>query len=238
MKLSDLALPLLGSAAILLSFEAMPVEVALYQRGCGLHLFNEEAYKPPNLQSLDQIPTMVRQKLDRHLNERLTEAVYGRLRFSVGQFIDSREIERIHSQQQKLYPGSAPRVIPSYELCFTYENPAAGIKSFAAEIQLREDGGVVEDIRLPSFRNSPEKRKLIGLDDAKKIALERIKSMFGREASINGVELNYRREDDAIVWVFSKTLEYKEHYFGHFYRVEVSAHDGRVLSSSKVSEIY
>ena len=203
-----------------------------------MHIFNEGHYQAPNVLSLENIPEKIRAALAEHLKNRLTEPFYRSLRFSTGQFISANEKNQIYEYESRKYPSYAHRKVPSYELCFEFSNSSVGIDSYSAEIQFNEDGSVLDEIKLPSFRQFPQKLEFIAFQRAEAIAMAELKAKVEKAEDFDRVRLDYNLADDSIVWVFDKFSEYKRDFYGRYWRIEISAHDGRVLNSAQGDEIY
>ena len=72
-------------------------------------------YKPPNPQSLADIPESIRLELIAHLQKRLGESFYRRLEFAGGQVVDIDDLRRIDPSSMN-YRWE----VPAYDLHFTF----------------------------------------------------------------------------------------------------------------------
>jgi hypothetical protein len=174
-------------------------------------------YRPVEAHSLSEIPAPVRTKLIAHLHDRLGPFAE-RLIFAGGEIVD---FERLARED----PGSKDiqQEIHAYDLHFSFQMPTVGIRSYTAQIRLRRDGSVLEEIDLPAFASAPEKLNFISLKDAASVAV-----VHGFSRNDIYPEIIYFKDADSIVWAFTEkisddgtSLDLKNIY--------VSAHNGAVL---------
>ena len=174
-------------------------------------------YEPVEPQSLAEVPAPVRLKLINHLRQRLGN-FSERLVFAGGQIVDFERLAR-EEPDSKDYQWE----VHAYDLHFSFQMPEIGIQSYTAQIELRSDGSVLEEIDLPAFATSPEKLKFISLEKAASIAVAK-----GYSRKDLDPDISYFKDADALVWKFQETtsddgltIKYKNIY--------VSAHNGEVL---------
>jgi len=174
-------------------------------------------YEPVKPRSLSEIPSPVRDKVLNHLRERLGSFT-DRLTFTGGEIVDFKQLARDHPDSKK-YKWE----VHAYDLHFAFQMPNIGIRSYTAQIQLRRDGSVLEEIDLPAFASSPEKLNFITLEKAASVA---VASGFSRKDI--DPKITYFKAADALVWEFEELVSdyglvkiYKKLY--------VSAHNGAVL---------
>jgi hypothetical protein len=151
-------------------------------------------YKPPNPQSLAEIPESIRVGLIAHLQKRLGENFYRRLEFAGGQVVDVDELHRID-------PGSKNYrwEVPAYDLHFTFHMHEIGLESYTAQIQLRKDGTVLREIDLPNFVHDPGKLKFTTLASALQTAKTK-----GFDPNKISAQIAYDSGADALVWRLSE----------------------------------
>ena len=101
--------------------------------------------------------------------------------------------------------------------------PEIGIASYTAQITLRKDGSIIEDIDLPSFANVPEKLKIYPLQSA----MQNL-SKHGYNRHKVSKEITYDRRKDILVWQFSQVL-FDNGVGIEIKTIEISAHDGTVV---------
>ena len=182
-------------------------------------------YEPIEPESLDEVPAPVRVKLLNHLKDRLGP-FSDRLTFTGGQIVDFERLARDEPDSKNF-----KWEVHAYDLHFTFQMPDIGIKSYTAQIELRSDGSVLEEIDLPAFAHSQDKLKFISLQRAASIAVAK-----GYNRKTLDPEIVYFKEADSLVWKFQETtsddglnIEYKNIY--------VSAHTGAILKEFSSSAI-
>ena len=182
-------------------------------------------YEPVEPDSLEEIPAPVRVKLLNHLKDRLGPFTE-RLTFAGGQMVDFERLAR-EEPDSKDFEWE----VHAYDLHFTFQMPGIGIKSYTAQIELRSDGSVLEEIDLPAFASSPDKLNFISLQSAASIAVAE-----GYNRNKLSPEIIYFKDADSLVWKFQETtsddglnIEYKNIY--------VSAHNGKILKEFSSSAI-
>jgi hypothetical protein len=183
------------------------------------------SYKPVEPKSLAEVPAKVRLKLLNHLRDRLG-SFSDRLTFAGGQIVDFERLARDQPDSKDFRWE-----VPAYDLHFAFQMPEIGVQSYTAQIKLRSDGSVLEEIDLPAFSTSPEKLKFISLQRAASIAVGR-----GYKRKHLCPQIIYFKDSDALVWEFAETtsddglmIEYKNIY--------VSAHNGEILKEFTSSAI-
>ncbi len=150
-------------------------------------------YYPFEPSSLNDLPNYIREKLEAHLQERLG-SFYENLRFSGGQIVDLNRLYNVYEKARdfKWTPYS-------YYLCFSFADTTNGISMFTAKIVLDGNGNVIEEIQLPSFKNYPEKSKIISLYEATRIA-----KTYDFNNPIKEIKFYYNKDLDGFVWCISK----------------------------------
>ena len=178
------------------------------------------------LMSLKALPAGVLDKLQAHLKSRLGPEFYPLLKFSSGRQADAEEMRRTNQSKD----ASDFRM---YDVRFTWSLPDSGIESYVAQIGLREDGSVFEEIDLPAFATKKGALPLVPLKKAKAVARQH----GFTEAPIE-TTMGYDRKTDSLFWRFSRPAGEKEFFVFdpaprdgamHFYNLEISAHDGSVM---------
>lgn len=177
-------------------------------------------YEPTIAGSLDDIPAPVREKLVGHLKKRLGDSFYSSLRFYAVQVVDFAEYHR----QVPTWRECRWEVF-AYSLYFGFSLPEKGIEFYLANVRLRADGSVIEEIDLPDMGKHPERASFIPLTSAIKIAAD-----AGFDVSKCNVEIDYRPKDDCCAYFF-RQLDRTE-LDGlklHFKCIEIDAHSGKQL---------
>lgn len=177
------------------------------------------------LMSLKALPADVMEKLQAHLKSRLGTEFYPLLKFSSGRQADAEEKRRTNRSKD----GSDFRM---YDVQFTWSQPDSGIESYVAQIGLREDGSVFEEIDLPAFATKEGALPLVPLKKAKEVARQ-----HGFAKAPFETTMGYDRQTDALFWRFSRPAGDEFFPFDpaprtggmHFYTLEISAHDGSVM---------
>jgi hypothetical protein len=175
-------------------------------------------YRPAEPKSLDEIPATITVSLVAHLKDRLGDAFFAQLRFVGGQIVDFDELYRISPRYR-----TRGEEIPKYDLHFEFARPDLGIEHYVAQIKLRADGTVLQEIELPAFRAHPEKRTLLPL-----AAVTLVAANHGVGAPLWVVGLGYSVETDSIVWRLGHQIS-GDRRGGKIANVEISAHDGTVI---------
>lgn len=175
------------------------------------------SYEPDQPKSILDVPTPVRLKVLDHLHDRLGSFAE-RLTFSGGQIVDFERLAR-DEPNSKNYKWE----VHAYDLHFAFEMPSIGIQSYTAQIQLRSDGSILEEIDLPAFSSSPEKLKFISLQDAATVA---VANGFSRK----GIhpEIVYFKDADSLAWKFQETTS-DDGLIIDSKIIYVSAHNGAIL---------
>lgn len=178
------------------------------------------------LASLEALPANVREKLLKHLKARLGPEFYPLLKFSSGRLADAEEMRRTNSSKD----SSDFRM---YDVQFTLSLPDSGIESYVAQIGLREDGSVFEEIDLPAFATKKAALPLVPLKKAKEVAKQ-----HGFSKASFEIFMSYDRQTDSLLWRFSRSVGENEFFVFdpaprtggmHFYTLDISAHDGSVV---------
>ncbi|MCB1279549.1 hypothetical protein [Prosthecobacter sp.] len=178
------------------------------------------------LASLEALPAKVQEKLLKHLKARLGQEFYPLLKFSSGRLADAEEMRRTNSAKD----ASDFRM---YDVQFTWSLPDSGIESYVAQIGLREDGSVFEEIDLPAFATKKGALPLVPMKKAKEVAKQHGFAKTPFETS-----MSYDRQTGSLLWRFSRPVGENEFFVFdpaprtggmHFYTLDISAHDGSVV---------
>ena len=181
-------------------------------------------YRPTKPESLDDLPIAVRQKVTDHLRDRLGPFA-DRLQLTGGQIVDFARLAE-EEPNSKDYRWE----VPAYGLDFTFHLPEAGVDSYTAELELRSDGSVLQEIDVPAFRTSPEKLKFISLEKAISLAGAR---GYARQRP----EIVYLQESDSLAWRFWRTAE-RDDYVTQGKYLFISAHNGVILKETSSTAIH
>ncbi|MCB9854048.1 MAG: hypothetical protein H6818_00055 [Phycisphaerales bacterium] len=175
------------------------------------------SYEPRNPAYLD-IPKAVREKVERHLRERLGDAFYDRLKFTGGQMVDFDELRRVDPDSKNI-----KWTIHAYDLHYRFAMPDKGIVGYTAQIKLNADGSVLHEIDLPNFVQHPEKLKFLSIDDARRVAIAQGYDLTDARPSID-----YDADCDCVYWHFERQIE-DDGIGGKDDDIEINAHTGAVL---------
>lgn len=185
-------------------------------------------YTPEPIQNLDDLPTEIRERVDRHLTNRFGTSYYSNLSFIRGSYVDKAELYRVEPSA-KDYKWT----VYSYRLLYRFSDESKGVKAYTANIQLDHSGEVVREIGLPPTRQFPKKDKLISTLEAYAIA-SRVPtySAFG-EIDNPGfreeLRIWYLPDVGSLIYRFQKMVpDGGGHYDYQF--VDIDAHSGEVYS--------
>jgi hypothetical protein len=182
-------------------------------------------YDPQIPESLDDIPIIIRDKLEAHLKSRLGEEFYRSLSLSGGQIVDFDELYSLNPNA-KNYEWE----VHAYDLHFEFKLPEKGIRSYVAQISLKSDGAVLNEINIPRFGSNPEKLKFVALSDAFKKAK---KLGYSEDSKI---ELVYLKESDSLAWKFWR-INTDDGLLIDYQVTEISVHTGLVLNKYSTKAI-
>lgn len=173
-------------------------------------------YEPGEVSSLRDLPEHVQRELSAHLRARLGEAVYAELEFAGGQAINAARLQA--------EPGMQWRV-PDYHLHFRLSRPAACV-DYYAEIDLDDQGRVINEIELPNVAAQGGELRIVSLEEA----LQAVRA--AGHAGPLSADIDYRRDLEAIVWIIEPTDErVREGYQGTFVSVIVDARSGTIVET-------
>lgn len=183
-------------------------------------------YQPGEPQSLNDLPDIIRVKLEAHLIRRLGLEFYSKLKFAGGQIVDLKELYIVEKSAKdyrwKLY---------SYYLCFSFQDIAKGIERYIGNIVLDKYGDIVEEIELPDMQRNPQKANIISLQQAKAIAIKN-ECYDDRHTSIT---FEYSKMRGSLIWRFERHIFEKSMYqFEEFIpskMLEIDAHSGEIIDS-------
>ncbi len=202
--------------------DAKDVKQAGVSKSAGWYFMGD---KTRTFTSLNDLPPRVLEKLQTHLKSRLGQEFYAGLKFSSGRQADAEEMRG--QATSKNVSG-----FRMYDVQFTWSLPDSGIESYVAQIGLREDGSVFEEIDLPAFASKKGALPLVSLKKAKAVA-----KLHGFAKTPFETAIGYDRETDALFWRFSRPAGDEVFTFDpsprtgelHFYHLEVSAHGGSIV---------
>lgn len=207
---SIVTLMFLGAIILFLPFQGNSQTRSISKYAGSLNLIS---YKPKWFDTLNALPSDIKEKVVKHLIDRLGEDFYSELKLNyliVVNFDDFRRAESNPTYQWK---------IPAYEVGFSFVRRDKGIKDYEANIQFDESGAVLREIDLPPIRLDPEKAEIIPVKTAIKIGR-------ANKFSTEWVRIAYREEDDSIVWQL-----HRRDKDGGTLRMDISAHTGKILNT-------
>jgi hypothetical protein len=177
-----------------------------------------EAAKP---HSLAEIPESIRLGLVAHLRTRLGNDFYRRLQFSGGQVVNIHELHRV-------YPDSINFrwEVPAYDLLFTFHMSEIGLDSYTAEIQLRANGSVLQELDLPDFADDPGKLHFTTLGEALLTAESK-----GFDPGKVAAQIAYDSKADALIWRLS-AVSFFDGLVTKFENIDI------YVDSGKVAKVY
>ena len=201
---------------------AQDIKQAGVSKRAGWYFMGDKAQP---MASLSALPADVLAKLQAHLKSRLGQEFYPLLKFSSGRQADAAEMRRTHQSKD----ASDFRM---YDVQFTWSLPDSGVEAYVAQIGLREDGSVFEEIDLPAFATKKGALQLVPLKKAQEVA-----KLHGFAKTSFETAIGYDRETDALFWRFTRPAGDEFFPFDpaprtgglHFYHLEVSAHDGSIV---------
>ena len=212
MKVSYATILALGSLPLL----SLAAEV---QGGSKLAAFRYFiGYRPVAPKSMDDLPADIRAKVVDHLQARLGDEFFAGLTFVGGQIVDVDAVYRANPRAKAGHPD-----LFAYDLHFQFARRDLGIEQYVAQIKLRNDGSVFEEIDLPAFQSNPAKRRLLHFSTIAELAFA-----AGFPRPLERAELGYARETDVIVWRLSHMPD-DPISSGWRLHMELSAHDGNVV---------
>ena len=171
-------------------------------------------YSPKSVNKLSELPANIQEKVAIHLIDRLGDDFYKNLKFTSGVVVSFDDLRRVRPNADFKWK------VFTYDLEYTFAMRDEGIKSYAAHIWLDEKGDVLKEIDLPAIRQNPDKAKIISVQTAMKIG-----KANGFRTS--WVALDYRKEDDSIVWQLHRPDK-----DGGTLRIDISAHNGKILNTT------
>lgn len=182
----------------------------------GIIFFGE--YEPIELKTINDLPTNIKIKLEKHLINRLGLSFYQSLIFSGGQ---KNDIDKLHKQNPDSY--NYHWTIPAYHLNIIYRNESLGIDEYQTSIDLDIKGKIIEEIKLPYFTKWPEKYKMISHEVAHKIAKE---NGFNIDKSYS--KIDYDVDEDIFIYVISE--EVSNNSFGATIKnISINVHNGNII---------
>lgn len=185
-------------------------------------------YAPEPVQSLDDLPNEIRERVDRHLTNRFGASYYSSLHFVRGLHVDKDELYRVNPSA-KDYKWT----VYSYRLLYRISDERKGIKAYTTEIRLDQSGEVIQEIGLPPIRQFPEKVDVISTQEAYAIA-----SAVPNYAELQGIDeptlteqlqMRYSPERESLVYQFRKPIS-RQGCSVDTQFLEMDAHSGELLS--------
>ncbi|ANH80234.1 hypothetical protein A8C56_03875 [Niabella ginsenosidivorans] len=187
--------------------------------GCSTVEFGD--YEPGTPESLTDLPDSIREKLEKHLLNRLGKKFYSKLKLNGGQIVD---LDRLYivNPRARYYQW----VPYSYYLCFSFQAPEKGIGLYTAKIVLDKNGNIAKEIELPDISSHPEKANIIARKSALLIAK---KSGFTEKTG--KITLDYSSDAGSLTWCFERTIKDNGLTFVRE-TLKIDAHNGKVLGIS------
>ena len=162
----------------------------------------------------------MRYKLDTHLQQRLSSAIYAQLHFLKGKYID---LDSVLGRR-----NDYKWTVCSYYLCYAFQNPAIGENEYVVRIGLDKWGQPIDEITLPETKGQPKKEHIITYADALSIA--RRKGIIRRNERLEDVQskVSYAPSQDILRWEIT-VREGKTDYTSDIRKIFLNAHPGKVL---------
>lgn len=184
-------------------------------------------YTPEPVQNLIDLPTEIRERVDRHLTDRFGGSYYSKLSFVRGLYVDKTELYRVNPSA-KDYEWT----VYSYRLLFRFSDISKGVAAYTAEMRLDESGEVIQEIELPPTRQFAEKINLISTADAYAIASGASTDSALQESknpvSIDELRMRYAPEVESLVYQFRKVVADDGHQIDYMI-IRIDAHSGEIL---------
>jgi hypothetical protein len=158
--------------------------------GGGFDIYYEQRNYATLFRKLGSLPKPVRQKLETYLKTRVGKKFYAKLKFDEGRRLD---LKRLGRDFPDLYKSNEQ--LGSYYLLFYFKDESKGLKSFFADMRLRDDGSVSEDIKLPNIANEPSKGNIISCREVSQIAEKN-----GFALKDQSIWFQYSKDTDSFVW--------------------------------------
>jgi hypothetical protein len=179
------------------------------------------------LETLDEIPENIRNRLNEYLQKKLGDTFARRLKFEEGEWLDR---EKLRKQFPSVYEENVR--FGSYDLLFSFSDPDRGLKAFFTKMALNDDGSVNREIRLPDIASNPAKALIISCRDAYSIAAS---NGFPGEFSIASFE--YSEEEKIFVWIITDWRNTEPDHplngKGTYKFIEIDANTGNVVRIDK-----
>ena len=166
--------------------EVSPPATRLYT---DCHYYTSSGHAVGRIKEFEALPSAIQAKVVAHLKERLGDSFYQRIQFSGGQVVDEEsEAEQVSDDEV------AARRAAKYALHFVLELPDLQ-KGYCAQLEVDNQGNVIEEIALPSIATNSIKGNLVSPEVALRQAAE---AGLGNMVT---VELGYDRASDSLVWL-------------------------------------
>lgn len=176
---------------------AQRCEVDAGFRGSYFRVGHEQRELVKLFRSLDEIPQEVRTRLNDHLREKLGDSFTQSLKFEEGQWLD---LKNLRIQFPSVYEENAK--LGSYDLLFSFSEPAKGLKAFYTKMVLNEDGSVNREIGLPDIASDPAKAAIISCRDAYSVAASN-----GFPGEFSTATFDYSQDRRAFIWIITDSRE-------------------------------
>lgn len=174
-------------------------------------------YRPVVVFDLENLPPAIQAKARSHLADRVGPDFASRFKFTKAQVVNRRDLKKVE-------PTANAERLHDFDLHFWFGWPEKGIGSYAVSLKLDHKGKLLEPIDVPAIRKHPEKASIIGLDEARMIA---VKNGFTIEGASVGID--YHRETDSFIWRFLRAIEHRK-TSTVYDRVDISAESGKVIT--------
>jgi hypothetical protein len=165
----------------------------------GSEVFIADSYKPRIFKSMDGLPVKIREGLLKHLSNRLSVEYMKNLELDEGKFFD---IGVMHRQEPRTIGHQWE--VPAYILHFCARVEPSQ-KCLYPQIHLRRDGTVIQEIDLPTFSLHPERMRVIGKEEAVKIAMQN--GFKGKVAYQSDLDLQYDRQTDSFLYEICEEIK-------------------------------
>lgn len=199
-------------------------------RGGAFTVYYEQRHLVKLHRSLDEMPPQIREKLDKHLRDKLGSDFVKKLKLEYFEYLD---LEQLRKEFPSLYDINAK--IGAYDLLFRFSDKANGLKFYYVKMRLNEDGTVADEIDLPNIAFEPNKAKLIPCKRAVEIAASR-----GFPKQYQSVEFRYSPERGRFIWIIHdkrETTPDSEDFLvtlGHIFNyIDIDANSGEVVRTYK-----
>lgn len=174
------------------------------------------------IKSEKDLPENIQLNLNGYLNK-ILPTIIDSITFSHGQIID---LQKMFKDEPLTYKRL--RIIPKYELTFSFKNKSIGIQNYNLEIALDEYGQILET-------NWP--KESIDFNDFKSLSeIESIALNHAKEKNIEYIsyeaDLIYSKRTDKLIWIINLVIK-KEVDKSEFYTIEIPWNSIKISSEGK-----